>query len=280
MITNKNIIIQGKHKKPILVDVFLKDVKKKQPIVIFCHGYKGFKDWGCWDLAAEAFANAGFCFVKFNFSHNGGTVAQPLDFPDMEAFGNNNYIKELDDLETVIDWITSADCEYETFIDKKKITLIGHSRGGGIVTIKGYEDNRISKVISWAGVSDYGSRFGSEEKIAQWKKDGVMYVINGRTKQEMPHYYQFYENFKANENRLNIKNSAVNLKIPHCIIHGDNDTSVAIKEGENLYSWNPNSEFVIIKDANHVFGGKHPWEKPILPNHLEEVIVKSISFIK
>jgi len=56
---------------------------------------------------AESFANAGFFFIKFNFSHNGGTVKQPIDFPDLEAFGNNNYTKELDDLETVIDWIYS-----------------------------------------------------------------------------------------------------------------------------------------------------------------------------
>ena len=51
---------------------------------------------------AKEFAKDGFCFIKFNFSHNGGTVEQPIDFPDLEAFGNNNYTKELDDLESVI----------------------------------------------------------------------------------------------------------------------------------------------------------------------------------
>ncbi len=278
--TNKNIILQGKHNKPILVDVFVNDSIKNLPIVIFCHGYKGFKDWGCWDLAAEAFANAGFCFVKFNFSHNGGTVEQPIDFPDMEAFGNNNYIKELDDLETVIDWLISSEFNYSEDVNTNKITLIGHSRGGGIVTLKAYEDKRIANVISWAGVSDYASRFGTEDEIKQWKKDGVKYIVNGRTKQKMPHFYQFYENFKANEARLNIKNAASNLKVPHCIIHGDNDTSVAMQEGQNIHSWNPNSEFVIIPNANHVFGGKHPWEQTTLPNHLQEVIEKSIAFIK
>ncbi len=277
---NKNIILQGKHNKPILVDVFVNDSIKNLPIVIFCHGYKGFKDWGCWDLAAEAFANAGFCFVKFNFSHNGGTVEQPIDFPDMEAFGNNNYIKELDDLEMVIDWLISSEFNYSKNVNTNKITLIGHSRGGGIVTLKAYEDKRIANVISWAGVSDYASRFGAEDEIKQWKKDGVKYIVNGRTKQKMPHFYQFYENFKANEARLNIKNAASNLKVPHCIIHGDNDTSVAMQEGKNIHSWNPNSEFVIIPNANHVFGGKHPWEQTTLPNHLQEVIEKSIAFIK
>ncbi|WP_435524823.1 hypothetical protein [Chryseobacterium indoltheticum] len=36
--------------------------------------------------------------VKFNFSHNGTTVEDPENFADLEAFGNNNYSKELSDL--------------------------------------------------------------------------------------------------------------------------------------------------------------------------------------
>ena len=94
----QHYVIDGKHQKPILIDTTCVSKKTKLPIIIFCHGYKGFKDWGAWNLMANAFAKAGFLFLKFNFSHNGGTVEQPIDFPDLEAFGNNNYTKELDDL--------------------------------------------------------------------------------------------------------------------------------------------------------------------------------------
>jgi len=83
----KNIQIKGKHKKPILTDIFYNKTGKPKPIVIFAHGYKGFKDWGCWNLIAEQFAKQNFFFIKFNFSHNGGTIEQPIDFPDLEAFG-------------------------------------------------------------------------------------------------------------------------------------------------------------------------------------------------
>jgi len=67
MIINKNIIIKGTHHKPILSDVFYNDNQVKKPIVIFAHGYKGYKDWGAWNLVAKAFANSGFVFIKFNF---------------------------------------------------------------------------------------------------------------------------------------------------------------------------------------------------------------------
>jgi len=104
-----NIALEGKHQRPIVMDLVYREDGRKKPILIFCHGYKGFKDWGAWNLMAEAFAEEGFFFVKFNFSHNGGTLENPIDFPDLEAFSQNTYTKEMDDLEVVLDWITAID---------------------------------------------------------------------------------------------------------------------------------------------------------------------------
>lgn len=275
----KNIIVEGKHQKPIVTDVFFEEINQPKSIVIFCHGYKGFKDWGAWNLMAESFANAGFFFVKFNFSHNGGTVEQPIDFPDLEAFGNNNYTKELDDLESIIEWI-SSNTDYQNEIDIENISVIGHSRACGIVTIKSQENNRIKKVISLAGVCDFEKRTATSGDLEQWKKDGVKYVINGRTKQNMPHFYQFYKDFKQNENRLNIQRAVANLEIPYLIIHGDNDTSVFIEEAKKLHSWNSKSQLEIIENANHVFNVSHPWEKEDLSEEMQNVTKICIDFLK
>lgn len=275
----QQIVIEGKHQKPIVTDVFYKETKTPKKIIIFCHGYKGFKDWGAWNLMAEAFANAGFFFIKFNFSHNGGTVEQPIDFPDLEAFGNNNYTKELDDLESVIDWIsTSADFKSE--VDISNLSIIGHSRGGGIVLLKANEDARVKKVISLAGVSDYKSRFPKKEKFQEWAEKGVYFVKNGRTHQEMPHFYQFYEDFQKNEQRLNIQKATKNLKIPFLVLHGNKDTSVLIEEAESLHKWNPKSSFKIIKNADHVFNVAHPWESQKMPKELEDVTKLCAAFLK
>ena len=59
----KNILVEGKHQKPIVTDVFYVDDHQPKKIVIFCHGYKGFKDWGAWNLMAKEFAKAGFFFI-------------------------------------------------------------------------------------------------------------------------------------------------------------------------------------------------------------------------
>lgn len=275
----KNIRINGKYNKPILTDIFFKESNQLKSIIIFCHGYKGFKDWGAWNLMAETFANAGFFFVKFNFSHNGGTVEQPTDFPDLEAFGNNNYSKELDDLGNVIDWV-SENSEIKNEIDLNEIYLIGHSRGAGIVLLKSNEDPRAKKVISLAGVSDYKSRFPKKEKLQEWKEKQVYFVKNGRTHQEMPHFYQFFRDFEKNEKRLNIKKATKNLEIPLLIIHGNKDTSVSIKESESLHKWNSKSTFKIIENSNHVFGTAHPWHKERVSEELLEAIETAIDFLK
>ncbi|UMB52975.1 alpha/beta hydrolase fold domain-containing protein [Lutibacter sp. A64] len=280
MITKTNIQVKStQHNKPILTDVFYKKDNIKKPIVIFCHGYKGFKDWGGWNLAAPEFVNANLFFLKFNFSHNGGTVENPINFPDLEAFGHNNFITELDDLEDIINWIVTNPY-YKEEIDPNNITLIGHSRGGGIVTLKASENNRVSKLISWAGVSDFGMRFPKDEKILQhWEKEGVSYIENSRTKQQMPHYFQFYTSFKENEARLTIKNAVQKLIIPHLIIQGKKDEVVPPIEAENLHSWNPKSILFMIDEMNHPLGCSEPYTAPKMPTHLAEVVAKSIEFI-
>lgn len=274
----KNIVLKRTDNKPIIIDTFYSKEKTNQPIIVFCHGYKGFKDWGAWNLMAEHISKSGFCFVKFNFSHNGGTVENPIDFPDLEAFGNNNYSKELEDLGDVLNWVQDHFNNNE-FVNINHINLIGHSRGGGIVLIKASEDARIKSVITLASVSDYEKRNSTTGDLKAWKEKGVKYVLNGRTKQEMPHYIQFYEDFMANKNRLNIESAVKKLKIPLLIIHGNKDTSVSVEEAKNLHRWHPNSIFKTINNADHVFNTKHPWDHGDLSEELYEVSNIIVEFL-
>jgi len=264
--------IKGSANKPILIDVTSTENSKQKKVVVFSHGYKGFKDWGPFNKVAEAFTENDFTFVKFNFSHNGTTVDSPIDFADLQAFGNNNFCKELDDLGLVLDWV-------EQHFPDAEIFLFGHSRGGGISMLKTAEDSRIKKVISWASPSDFTSRM-PEEKVAVWKEKGVAFAYNSRTKQNMPMYYQFYENCNENKDRIDIQKAIQKLHIPQLIVHGSDDPTVKILEAENLKKWNPTAEVHIIKGANHVLGGFHPYDLEEFPTHLQEAIEVSIAFLE
>jgi pimeloyl-ACP methyl ester carboxylesterase len=250
------------------------------PVIIFCHGYKGYKDWGAWNLVAKEFANNNFFFLKFNFSHNGGTVKNPIDFPDLNAFGNNNFTHELNDIERVFSFL-NGNPEFFKNIDLANLFLIGHSRGGGICAIKASENKQIKGLITWAGVSNFKIRFNeNSEEFDEWKDKGVKYVENKRTKQQMPHFFQFYHDFKKNEERFNIKTAVKNLKIPFLVVHGDKDSSVLPFEGDDLHSWSKNSTFFSVSNGNHTFSSKHPWKKKELPKELKAVTEATISFIK
>ena len=169
---------------------------------------------------------------------------------------------------------------YKNEIDKTKVYLIGHSRAGGIVTLKSSENKQIAKVVSWAGVANFTNRFPKKEALKQWEKEGVFYVLNGRTKQEMPHYFQYYQDFKQNENRLNIKKAVKKLTIPYLIIHGTQDESVSVKEALQLHLWNIRGKLILVENANHTFGTFHPYTNNILTEEMNEVIKETVRFLK
>lgn len=275
-----NFQLQSEFNKPILVDLFFRETSTRKPLVIFIHGYKGYKDWGVFGKMNTQFVDQGFALLKFNFSHNGGTPEQHIDFPDLEAFGNNNYTKELSDLQTVLNWITK-ETEFNNEIDIENITLIGHSRGGGIATLTTASDARIKKAITWASVCTLDrTMFQEGEELQAWKSSGVSYVINGRTKQKMPHYIQFYEDYMQNKEKLNVESAANKISVPHLIIHGDGDDAVPFFHAQNLNKWNPKSELINIEGANHVFGGKQPWTEDSLPQHFQKVLDRTLDFLK
>lgn len=252
---------------PILFDVrFIKNDTKK-PIIIFIHGFKGFKDWGHFDLLADYFAESGFVFCKLNLSHNGTTPEHPTEFVDLEAFGQNNFSKELDDIGNMIDYFYSSQNDIpDGEMDKDNLFLLGHSRGGGIALLKTKEDERVKAVATLAAISDLQSGW-SKERVAQWKKEGVYYVYNGRTKQNMPLYYQIVEDFNDNKERLDIPGATKKLGKPALIIHGTKDETLPITMARDIKDWSPSAELLILEDANHTFGGYHPYTLKALPVH-------------
>ena len=267
------------NKRTILFDCYFNPNQRALPLVIFCHGYKGFKDWGSWTLVAEALANENIFFVKFNFSHNGTSLSQPNEFSDLEAFSNNTYSKELEDLNDVINHFKNGACKNN--LDLKNICLIGHSRGGGIVLLNASQRKDISKIITWASVSDYKKRFNEgSETFNKWRTLGVKYIENKRTGQLLPHKFNFYEDFIKNEKYLDIQNAIKSLNQPVLLIHGDNDDAVNMEESQLLNKLNCSSQFKIIEDANHVFNAKHPWDNSNLPEALNIVVKYTAEFIK
>ena len=277
----KNLIVSGYADHPMATDIFLPDMQTKSPVIVYTHGFNGFKDWGNFDLVAGKFATAGYAFVKFNFSHNGTTPDHLQDFVDLEAFGQNNYTIQLADLQNVIDWVSAPDNIYAKYFDIDKIYLIGHSMGGGISILAASEDSRIKKLVTWASISECKTPWGSwdEDRLAAWKLNGVDYTLNSRTKQRMPLYYQLHEDFLQHEERLNIGKAIQKLHIPILLCHGSKDTSVAVEKAYELHNIQPSAE-LFIQETDHVFGRSHPWPHDYLPRPMDIIVTKTIEWMK
>lgn len=276
----KQITIQGAANKPILVDWRYKLNQTKKPIIIFCHGFKGFKDFGCFNLIADYFAEHDFVFIKFNFSHNGTSPAYPSDFVDLESFAQNTFSYELEDLGNVIEAVLEKKIDiHEGEADLGNISLIGHSRGGGIAILKAFEDSRIKAIVTWASVNEWG-KFWKEEIVMKWKEDGIRYEFNARTKQQMPMYYQIYEDLNKNKSRLNIPHAIQNMKLPFLVMHGEKDETVKLEVAQQMKTWNQNIHLKIIPDTNHTFDSKHPWELSNMPQKMIELVETTTCFLK
>lgn len=269
--------IPGSNHKPIAIDARWNNEGALKGVVVFCHGYKGFKDWGAWNPVADYFADQGYAFVKFNMSHGGTSLEHPQSFVDLEAFGNNTYSRELDDLNSVMDAV-QHDPEFEA-LNQLPILLIGHSRGGGIVTLSASENQgRVVALSGWAAVSDFEVRFPLGKQMKDWKEKGVYYVLNARTKQELPHYYSFYEDYIANQDRLNIRPNAYDLDLPALFCHAMDDPAVHVSESMRLHKWMKRSELELFDTGGHTFGASHPAKSSDIPYPLTDVVKRTVSY--
>ena len=225
----KNQIYTGANGRKSLIDLVV-PVNFNGRLILFIHGYMGYKDWGCWNLVEKFYTDLGFGFCKFNMSHNGGTIENPIDFTDLESFGENNYSKEVYDVQQVLNWLET---QFPTLPD---IYLIGHSRGGGIALLTA-SDSRITKISTWAAICDIEKRFPEGTPLKVWKTQGKRFIENGRTKQKMPNNYSQYEDFELHRDFLNIEQACKKSTKTTFVVHGDLDTSVDIEESRNIATW-------------------------------------------
>ncbi|MEM7109545.1 MAG: alpha/beta fold hydrolase [Bacteroidota bacterium] len=268
------------HDRPFIADACYVQTDSKKPCIVFVHGFKGFKDWGFWHLIGENFAMQGFVFIKLNLSHNGTTPEHPYDFVDLEAFSENTFSIELDDIGVLINEVENNRVPIpENELDSHNIHLIGHSRGGGLVLLKGAEDERIKSITAWAPIHNLRERW-PQEVLDQWKRDGIYYIDNSRTKQKMPLKYQLVEDVSNNVARLNIPRAVQQMDRPMLLVHGTRDETLNYLHTEQLAKLSAYARLELIEDGTHSFGGKHPYMETDLPDHTKQVLDLTFNFLR
>ena len=273
----KELSLKAEQKRTITFDLTLPKSKTPTPVAIFCHGFKGFKDWGHLNWVANEMAKNNIALLKFNFSMNGVAPKKLNDISDLETFSNNNYSIEVEDLNQVINWVEEN--YEENNLNKNEIYLIAHSRGGGIAILKAANDKRIKKLVLWASLSEFDSFF-REDTIKEWNENGVVYAENKRTGQQLPLKKQLYDDYIKNKPALDLQKALLMMDVPLLILHGEKDETVGIKHAETIYNIVQHSILIKMENANHTFGAKHPFDETSdVVKELEELIENTVEFL-
>lgn len=250
----------------------IEDNKEKQ-VVILCHGFKGFKDWGFFPYAANYLAEKGYYVIRFNFSCNG---VNEFDFDELDKFSINTYSREQADLNSLLQRIKAGNLPFYEQYNPDHISLIGHSRGGGNSLIFASEHPEISKVITWNGIANvdlFDDRLKSEIR-----EKGIAFIQNVRTKQDMPIRSIVLEDMEANQERFNIVERAARLNIPVLLIQGAEDSPRLVNGARKLKGAAPQHSLIMIAGANHTFGAVHPFQGST--PHLDRALSETLSFLQ
>jgi len=128
------------HGEQLAAYVYRPDTPGDAPCVVMAHGFTGTRDDGLPGYA-EAFRNAGFVVVLFDYRHFGASTGEPRQLLDIA--------RQLDDYRAVIQWARGLDG-----VDPDRIVAWGTSYAGGHVLTIGAADARLAAVISQAPYTD------------------------------------------------------------------------------------------------------------------------------
>lgn len=273
---NKDFTYTTRQNNTLSITVYGVEKWGQQPCILYIHGFKGFKDWGFVPYIGEKFAENGFCFVCFNFSHNGIGSEKEM-FSEFDKFAENTLSLELSEAKEMIQLCVTSKL-FGDFNDKP-IGVLGHSRGGGISILATSDNVDVAALTTWASVCTF-ERYEKQLK-ADWRTKGYTEVPNLRTGQVFKMNTTFLDDIEKNaKTNLNILQQVKNLHKPLLIVHGDRDSSVPFFEAEqlNVYAYPNSTQYYLIANADHTFGATHPFVDTT--PHLEEALTRTIAFFQ
>lgn len=231
-----------------------------RPAIVFCHGFKGFLEWGFFPPLAELLAARGFAVVRFDFAGSGMRPGDEL-VTDLAAFRDDTPSRALAELLTVLEALPAlAPGE----VAAGRVGLFGHSRGGGTALLAAAHPStrdRVGALVTWSSIGTF-DRFSPEERRA-WRATGELPLVNTRTGQPLAMGVGFLDDVEAHREALDLEAAAARRTAPWLLVHGTGDASVPYRESERLAAAATGEhELRLVPGADHGFGAKHPFASP------------------
>ncbi|MBN2070428.1 MAG: alpha/beta fold hydrolase [Candidatus Krumholzibacteriota bacterium] len=225
--------------------------EEPMPLIIISHGFLGYSRWGFFPVVSKRLSSDRFHTLIFDFSHNGtdratGMITRP------EEFAANTVSSEIADLEAVCRFAASGLLPVN--IDRNRIGLLGHSRGGAVSLLVCSSIPGIRSLVTWSSPSNL-DRY-SQRRKEEWKRTGRLTFRDLRAEGELWLDYSYYEDIDRRKKLYDLPERASRLSIPYLIIHGRRDAAVTLREAQRFISreGSNNIRMEIIEGCGHTFG--------------------------
>lgn len=220
-------------------------------VIVLCHGFKGYKDYGFFPHLTARCAEAGFVAVRFNFSHSGMTNrTQTFERPDL--FERDTWGKQVEDLACV-----AASLRDDPALRELPVVLFGHSRGGVAALLSASRDPTIAGVVTAAAPSEACSL--DEDQKAMLRRTGWIASPSSRTGQDLRVGRAWLDEIEADPDAVDPKRAIAAIRAPVLILHGDADPTVPVEAANQLHEASGRrARLLVMAGANHTFNCPNP----------------------
>ena len=254
-------------------------------IVLICHGFKGYKEYGFLPQLAETFAAHGLVAHRFNFSHSGMTPrVKTFERPDL--FERDTWSKQIHDVDAVAQ--AAAEGSLPGGADSQApMFWFGHSRGGVAVLLT---------AARWAGQADgshaclagviaaaapHRACHLPQRQVELLREQGYLDSPSSRTGQVLRIGKGWLEDYQQNRADYDPVKAVGQIACPVLIVHGDADVTVPVQSAYDLKeAGGPDTRLEIVERASHTFNAPNPLpldQDP--PAHTRQLIDIACDFV-
>lgn len=226
---------------------------KKFPLVLFLHGFKGYKDWGFIPYFCEKLSENNIV-INMDFSLNGMIDSENIIY-DSELFRKNTISQQIEDANSVLDYIIPILNGTNYF--NGEIYLIGHSLGGATSIFLSTIRKDINKIVLLASISQIHRNTERQKNL--WKEKGYIEVKVPPKNQVLFLDYSYQDDKDKNYTPNQILEDLSKFNGEILIIHGKQDVTVKVTEAQDLYKYRQNNGLIdktkleIIEKCGHTF---------------------------
>ena len=243
----EEVYIKNESNQKIYAQIYKPKKSGKVPIIIYSHGLGASYRAGV-DYAKELIK---YDIATITFDFRGGANKNKSDGSPKDM----SFLTEMEDLETVIDYVKDLD-----FADKEQIIIMGSSQGGAISALVSAKENDIKGTVLLYPA------LGIPSVVTKWYK----------SKEDIPESIKMTKKITVGPKYfLDIWDMDVYTEIAKdkkqiLILQGTEDDLVSPQHSKKVNDIYENSELFLIKGAGHGFDGKQ----------FDEAIVHIVDYFK